>query len=270
MGLLEWLKTRLSHSNTDHDFDASLLFLLKGAHSDLELKNFGDAQRRLLEVLEHRGQVKDQVLAVTVLNHLGATWWLQDKYREGIAFFTDYIARYPDDAEAYSQRATMLWYSGEAQKAVSDYSHALKSSPDDIFALSGRGQALVEINKYNEALNDLDLALRYLEQHPNLDSKWRKDSQAYIRNGRAAAFAGLGEFGRALKEFDISVSLCPHNAWAYFNRAHAYDVQGERVRAIADYRVALIEREPRLSRSKIERAETRLRDLLARKDNELL
>jgi tetratricopeptide (TPR) repeat protein len=270
VGLLEWLKARFSHSKTDHDFDASLRFLLQGAHSDLELKNFGDAQRRLLEGLEYREQVKDQALIVTALNHLGATWWLQDKYREGIAFFNDYIGRYPDDAEAYSQRATLLWYAGEAQKAVSDYAHALKSSPHDIFALSGRGQALVEINKYNEALNDLDLALQYLEQNPNLDSKWVKESEAYIRNGRAAAFAGLGDFDRALKEFDVSVSLCPHNAWVYFNRAHAYDVQGERVRAIADYRVALVEQGPKLSRSKIDRAEARIRVLLATENSELL
>jgi tetratricopeptide (TPR) repeat protein len=268
MGLLKWLKARLSRNTMDHDFDSSLRFLLNGAQSDLELKNFGDARRQLLEVLENRRQIRSRALLVTVLNHLGATWWLQDQYREGIEFFSDYIRRYPEDVEAYSQRATMLWYAGEPQEAVCDYSRALESVPNDIFALTGRGQAQVEINKYNEALHDLDLALRCLEQNPNLDSRWRNESQAYIQNGRAAAFAGLGDFDRALKEFDVSVSVCPHNAWAYYNRAHAYDVRGERGKAIVDYRLALVEREPRLSPNKIQRAEARLRDLLAREKNE--
>jgi tetratricopeptide (TPR) repeat protein len=268
MGLLKWLKARVSHNKTDHDFDSSLRFLLKGTHSDLELKNFGDARRRLLEALENRGQIKDRVLLVTVLNHLGATWWLQDQYRQGIEFFSDYIRRFPEDAEAYSQRATMLWYAGEPDEAVCDYSRALESVPNDIFALSGRGQALVEINRYNEALHDFDLALRYVEQNPTLNSRWRMESQAYIQNGRAAAFAGLGDFDRALKEFDVSISACPHNAWAYYNRAHAYDVRSERDKAMVDYRLALVEGEPRLSPNKIKRAEARLRDLLGREKNE--
>src|SRR5271155_1896263 len=125
MGLLKWLKARLSHNEADHDFDSSLRFLVRGAHSDLELKNFGDARRRLREALENREQIKDHALLVIVLNHLGATWWLQDQYREGIEFFSDYIRRYPEDAEAYSQRATLLWCAGEPQEAVRDYSSAL-------------------------------------------------------------------------------------------------------------------------------------------------
>lgn len=267
MGLLKWLGARLFYNKTDRNLDSSLRFLLKSAYSDIELKNFGDARRRLLEALEYREQIKDRALIVTLLNHLGATWWLQDEYRQGVDFFSAYITRYPEDAEAYSQRATMLWYTGDPQKAVGDYSRALKSDPNDIFALSGRGQALVEIDRYDEALRDFDLALRYLERNPNLDPKWRKESRAYILNGRATAFAGLGDFDRALKEFDESVALCPHNGWAYYNRASAYDVRGERDKAMADYRLALVEREPRLSSVKIKRAEARLRDLLAEEKN---
>jgi tetratricopeptide (TPR) repeat protein len=266
--LLKWLRALLSHNKTGSDFDQSLRFLLKGAHSDLELKNFGEARRRLLETLEYREQIKDRSLLVDVLNHLGATWWLQDQqHDEGTKFFSDYIRRYPEEAEAYSQRATILWYAGKPEEAVSDYSRALKSVPNDIFALSGRGQALVEIDNYNEALHDFERALRNLEQNPDLDSKWRKECQAIIQNGRAAAFAGLGDFDRALTEFDASLSACPHNAWTYYNRARAYDVRGERDKAIVDYRLALVKGEPRLSRSKMERAEARLRDLLAGEKN---
>lgn len=263
--MLKWLKAQLSHNKTGPDFDQSLRFLLRGAHSDLDLKNFGEARRRLLEVLEHREQVKDRSLLVAVLNYLGATWWLQEQHDDGTKFFSDYIRQYPEEAEAYSQRATILWRAGKPEEAIIDYSRTLKSVPNDIFALSCRGQALVEIDKYNEALHDFELALRNLEQNPHWDSKWRKETQAIIQNGRAAAFAGLGDFDRALTEFDASLSACPHNAWTYYNRAHAYDVRGERDKAIVDYRLALVKGKPRLSRSKMERAEARLRDLLEKK-----
>lgn len=268
MRLLNWRKARSSRDRTEDNFESSLPSLLNGAFTDVQLKNFGAARSRLLDALRHRSEIKERALVRFILLCLGQTWSLQEQYREGIEFFSDYIGRHPDDAEAYTQRATMLWYSDQPDEAVRDYSRALELFPRDGFALSCLGQALVELGKHKDALYDLDLALQYVDEYPTWDLAWRKRSQAYVRNGRAAALAGLGEFERALKEFEVSISLCPDNAWVYYNRAKAYDARGERDKAISDYRFALVKREPRLRLSKSQDAEARLRALLGREKSD--
>ena len=85
--------------------------------------------------------------------------------------------------------------------------------------------------------------------------------RAYTLNGRAAAYAGLGEFDRALSEFEKSISFCPQNAWVYYNRAEAYENRGDKAKAIADYKLALTMKSPKLNTLKRKYAETKLKTL---------
>ncbi|MGH2639731.1 MAG: tetratricopeptide repeat protein, partial [Rhabdochlamydiaceae bacterium] len=65
-----------------------------------------------------------------------------------------------------------------------------------------------------------------------------------------------------LKEFEASITLCPDNAWVYYKRACAYDLKGERQKAICDYTLALAKDDPRLPLNKIQHAEARLHALV--------
>jgi tetratricopeptide (TPR) repeat protein len=258
MGLLESLKKRFSNTKAS---EQALRSRVKSAAADVQSENFQAAQDQLLDVLNRRNEIVDRGLVRLALQCLGATWYLQDQYADGIEFFTTYIEHHPADADGYSQRGMMFWYSGEYQKAVQDYTRSLELLPNDLFALSCRGQVLGELNQYQEALLDLDRASKALDQHQTANLAWRRRSQAYLHNGRGAAIAGLGKFDDGLREFETSITLCPNNAWVYYKRAFAYDSRGEHQKAISDYQLALVKKDPKLPLNKSRYAEARLQAL---------
>jgi tetratricopeptide (TPR) repeat protein len=96
------------------------------------------------------------------------------------------------------------------------------------------GQVLAEVGENGRAMEDLNLAMQSLKTVPRPDltwAKWYEQLDAFVRNGRGFALAGLGEKEPAKKEFELSISLSPENAWVYHNRAQVYDRAGDREQA---------------------------------------
>src|SRR6267142_947173 len=81
-----------------------------------------------------------------------------------------------------------------------------------------------------------DSALESIGAVPNMDANGTTQLEAFSRNGRAASYSGLGDLTRALGEFDKSISLCPENAWVYFNRAEAYRNHSDPTNAMENYK----------------------------------
>jgi tetratricopeptide (TPR) repeat protein len=234
-----------------------VLPLVGKAGTYLQAKNYSEARACLLRSLEYKAAIKDPQILTRILGWLALTWRQTSQHREQIEFFSDYISKYPGEAIAHTFRAGAFWYAGELKKALDDYSRVLELDPDSRYALSGRGQVLVECGEYRRALEDLDRALKSYEELP-IKTTGKTTGRAYTLNGRAAAYAGLGEFDRALEEFDQSIALCPENAWVYFNRAGAYESLGDTKKAIADYKQSLTMNKPGLSLLKRKYAETKL------------
>ena len=81
--------------------------------------------------------------------------------------------------------------------------------------------------------------------------------------GQQLTYAGLGDFDRALEEFDKFMNLCPENAWVYYNRAEAYQNLGDLRNAVENYKLALAKKGPKLTSLKRARAESALNVLRA-------
>src|SRR5260370_20947309 len=225
-----------------------------------------DSARRLfLRSLNYRHATSYAAYAAFIdrtLHSLGFTWVWQDKYQEGIEYFSRYITEYSGDLGAYGARAVLFWYSGKLTEAIEDYTRVLNADSDDISSLLGRGQVLMESGNNEKALRDLDLALRCLDQHNAADVTWQQQFRAYALDGRAATLAAMGEFEKAFSDFEASIALCPNNAWVYYNRAKAHDLRRKNDTAIADYKMALEKTDPKLNLLKIEDAKKRLRELV--------
>lgn len=255
---------KLSRPGTEADSTSIVYQLIHEAHGHLLSEQCEKARAPLLRAIEFRDRIKERAAIDYVLTSLDATWLFTERYEDGITFFSGHISRYPQDAAAFGGRASALWYTGRLDDAVRDYSRALELKSSDIVSLSGRGQVLAELGESDRAMEDLNLALQALTTVSMPDSSWRKwyqDVEAFVRNGKGFALAGLGQTANAMSEFERSIGLSPENAWVYHNRAQVHDRAGSSKSAIADYEKALSHKSPALSPLRREQARTRLRDL---------
>lgn len=234
------------------------------AYGHLLMEEYDQARSVLLQAAQFRQAIEELETVDFILTSLEATWLLTERFQEGMAFFTDYISRYPRDFAAYRGRAAILWYSGQLQEAIEDYSRSLELKPMDIMALSGRGQVLADLGSYKNSLENLDLALESLKAAPKTDPSWARfyeQIEAFVHNGRGFALGGLGEYERAMEEFELSIRLSPDNAWVYHNRARVSDSAGNSEQAKADYQMALKKRKPALNPLRREQVRVRLTQL---------
>jgi tetratricopeptide (TPR) repeat protein len=262
MSLWNFLKQHLSRTNNGTSNGRSaqkqIPILVNLAFSLIQGRNYSEAKEVLLRAFEHESEIQNPELLEWILSSLCIIWEQTEQYQEWTKFFTDFLAKNPNHVLALHHRAESLWYGGSLQEAIADYSLVLKWNPNDASALLGRGQVFMECGEFDQALKDLDRALQLID----LETDGKTQLEAYAMNGRAATYAGLGDFSRALEEFEKSISLCPENAWVYFNRAEAYGNRGDRVNAVENYELALKKNQPKLTALKRQRAKERISEFL--------
>jgi tetratricopeptide (TPR) repeat protein len=238
--------------------------LVLEAHPHLRAEEYDKARAVFLEALKFRARVNDSATIHSLLTSLEATWPFTQKYDDAIAFFAEYVRVYSGDSAAYAARADALWYSGRLHETLDDYCRAVELNPGDPLSLSGRGQVLAEIGESERAMEDLHRALLELSSATTSSPEWAawyKSLEAFVRNGRGFALAAFGDSGSAMDEFELSIALCPENAWVYHNRAQVYDRAGSKDKAFADYRTALEQNGPALTPIKKRYAQARVLEL---------
>lgn len=262
MGFLSSLREWLGRNAGNRTVPGAAMHCGELAYSFIQKDDYLAARKLLLKVLEQRNEIRNVAVLNWLLELLACTWTRTEQYRDETAFFSEYLKLYPNDVRAYTLRGGSLWYSGELRQAIDAYSTALKLDPNEILAHVGRGQVLAECGEYARAIDDLDFVHESLEQNTVTDPWRRTQVQAYSFNGRAVAHAGLGDFERAMAEFDRSISLCPDNAWVYFNRAMVYETKGELEKAKSDYTLSLQKNMPKLSLLKRKYAEVKIKTIV--------
>ncbi len=126
-------------------------------------------------------------------------------------------------AALYQLRGVAHDNNGKYDKAIADYSRAIRLKPDDE-AHYNRGEAYFKQQRYKKAIKDFSRAIRFN----------RKMANAYYNRG--TSYFHLRRFRRAIKDFSRTIRLAPNYAPAYRNRAVAYKSRGKKHKAAADYR----------------------------------
>jgi tetratricopeptide (TPR) repeat protein len=129
------------------------------------------------------------------------------------------------------------WYAGRFVEAIDMLSTMVARPPQDIEALSYRGQILADIGFATLALQDLSKSLT-LSRDATLD--------AYSKSARAFAYGTLNQMGAAERDFADSLAVAPRNAWTYYRRGILRYQRGEYAAAAQDLIDALSLREPAL------------------------
>ncbi len=207
----------------------------------------------------------------------------QGKSEEAIANFNEVIRLNPNFTQAYVYRGLAYKRLGMTEKAIDDYTQALRLSVnnrnDQASIYYNRGLAYSDLRKPQEAVDDFSKAIQL---NP-------KDADAYYRRGfilsekseiqqaiadfskaialnpsylsayaqRGLTFDGyLGDLPAATADFIKAVRLKPQNEEDYWNRGNARFNLGDLRGAVADFTEAL-RLKPNYSRAYCDRANVR-------------
>lgn len=198
--------------------------------------NRNDAEKRAAacsRALQTR-QLKPNEIALARLTRGIARSALGDKvlavedYSEALKHYDGAIdPRNPDALNLY-RRAASLDALGQTDRALGDYSEAIRLDPKGSLAYLGRGVLLASRKRsYDRAIEDFD---KVLILEPN-------NVEALIARGNA--YSQIGDNGRAIADLDRAVSLAPGNPQAYLVRGLAYSRRNDPALALKDYDKAL-------------------------------
>ena len=151
---------------------------------------------------------------------------------------------------------------GDFTGAIAEYSNAIKINPKRGGLYLQRGLAYLELDKFQEALDDLKLAFeldkanknavlvcrgralaglkKYQESLADLNEAITADPKfvlAFI--SRADTYLGLGEDQKALEDLEHALSLDPKQPRAYLLRARYYKHQNKNEQALKDFNTAV-------------------------------
>ena len=116
-----------------------------------------------------------------------------------------------EDAETFFNRGNVLLELKKYDEALANYDRAIELKPDYAEAYSKRGNALIDLKRLNEALASYDRAIVLKPDYAN----------AYSNRGNT--LQRLKRFDEALASYDRAIELKPDSADAYSNRGNALE-----------------------------------------------
>jgi tetratricopeptide (TPR) repeat protein len=145
-------------------------------------------------------------------------------------------------AAAFHNRGIAWADKGELDRAIADYSEAIRIDPKLADAYHNRGNLWKEIGQYDRGIADLDEAIRL---HP--------DALGY--NSRGFIWTKKGEYDRAIADFSDAIRHDPRFANPYTNRGEAWRLKGDLDRALVDQDRA-VALDPKSMIAHVERGDT--------------
>jgi tetratricopeptide (TPR) repeat protein len=132
-----------------------------------------------------------------------------------------------ESADDYNKSGIAYFNKDDYDRAIADYTSALRIDPNYAKAYFNRGNAYGMKGDYDRAIADFTSALR-------IDPNYAK---AY--NSRGFAYFNKGDYDRAIADHTSAIRIDPNYASAYTSRGNAYYYKGDYDRAIADYEATL-------------------------------
>ena len=127
---------------------------------------------------------------------------------------------------AFQNRGNAHGDKGDIDRAIADYSEAIRLDPKFAMAFQNRGNAYSDKGDNDRAIADYSEAIR-------LDPT---SARAFV--GRGIAFGDKGDNDRAMADYNEAIRLNPKSALAYFARGRSYLFAGSVEKALADFNQA--------------------------------
>jgi lipoprotein NlpI len=160
----------------------------KAADAAMDQGDYDGVIRYTTSALQQSGlDVQGQALAH---NDRGLAYAAKGANDKAIADYTEALRLHPDYTHAYDNRALAYDYAGQYDKAVADFTQVLRLQADDNLSYDFRGMSYLHALRFDLALADFTADLRLAPY----------DFVAF--NGRGQAYLLKGEFQNAVAEFN--------------------------------------------------------------------
>jgi len=148
-------------------------------------------------------------------------------WKDNITLWNDVLSQYPDVLQGCVNRGDAYKANGEYDKAIADYSRALKIDPLRAEVYASRGHMYTELKEYDKAIADLDYSLKL---KPEL-------SGAYLNRGNL--YRVKGDYNKAISDYSEALKLKPDYIEVLYNRAIVYDILKDYSKSMSDYTMAI-------------------------------
>jgi tetratricopeptide (TPR) repeat protein len=181
-----------------------------------------DVQVGACTALLQSGQLDDQHLALAYLDR-GITFKWQQNYDRAIADYSDALRVKPDYALAFAERGSAEFELERYDSADNDFAAALRIDAKNAVALNGQGRLRLRTKDYAQARDLFSQAI-------SSDST----DAAFVDN-RALAYTGLGDSEHAVADYTDALRIDPRNEFALVHRANVYEYLDRYADAVADF-----------------------------------
>ncbi len=241
------------HRQAVDDFDKSIELGIEGATPYFwrgqAYAELGDS-RNALKDYEKALKLKPENVE-RVYDLRGRAYAALRDYRQAIQDYNKALSLKPTYATAYLNRAFAYNALGKQQQAIKDFSKAIEIDDKSARAYSGRGYVYAELGNYRQAIDDYDrsIALNIGEARPPERVSWQEvmaDPEfqaqplevkqrvaknyfsrdlstlagAYILRG--TAFRELGNYQKAITDYNTAIEMNPNDALYYYNRGDTH------------------------------------------------
>jgi lipoprotein NlpI len=180
-------------------------------------------------IIDDRGETA-RSRAVAHFNR-GYEWRAKGEHDRAIADYSEAIRLDPAYVFAFNNRAGAYLDKGDDDRAIADYGEAIRIEPRFAAALTARANAYAARREFDRAIADYDQLIRL---NP-------RDAPAF--NNRGFMYYRNGDLDRALVNFNEAIRLNPGYVLAFNNRGLVHHAKGDAARAIVDFDEA-IRRDP--------------------------
>ena len=118
------------------------------------------------------GLTADELYAISAQ---GYNFFLQGKIQPARVIFEGLVAIDPRNSYYYRALGVIYWREKEPQKALKQFTYAIRVSPNEISSYINRAEVLVSNNQFDDARTDLEHALKHA----------RAEDEALVRKARA-------------------------------------------------------------------------------------
>jgi len=156
----------------------------------------------------------------------GYAWHQKQDYDRAISDYTEAIKLAPKYARAFINRGAAWQRKHQLDRAMSDYNKGITLEPRDPVAFLNRGNAWSDKHNYDRAIDDFNQAIKL------------KSNYAIAFNNRGNSWSAKHNYDRAISDYTDAINFHPIYPGAFYNRGRTYVRKNDKQHAIADFQQA--------------------------------